>query len=584
MYLKMRTDVHVAPRPHDVLIHVGGQQARVQGAAAGPLLDRLRPLLDGQHDLGPVLAQLPPGQRRVVDEVLTALTACGALRDTTVDRCVPLPEGDERTHAATLDYLETLTDQARAAFARVRRASVVVVGAASAARVVAPTLWDAGVGRGVVALTGDHHGFSAVLRTALAQRERNDPQLAWTVQACALDVEHTDLVVAVGDRQMVATWAAWCAARHVPLLPVLLGQRQATIGPLCAPDTHLGEEFLARVDLATPGPDTATAWAYVGARAAVEAFKVLAGVPGLGARQLVSIDAAQLSDAAHEVPRTGRSTPSPEPDVVARRLAGEGLAGQDLPAGVIDSLTGWVESAGPEDAPQLPVPLLVTRRRGGAPLLTSGLDLGAARVSGVAAALAAALPSTPGPADLRFAWDSSGTVTSRMWPDLAWRRVAAPSLTLALADALRAQVQAQPGVCASLPAVQAALTENAAFDWRALTLRYGHAVAVYTREAGGVHGVTVCASSARAEALGPTLPGALEAALRHVLAQVQAGSEWTAPGGAVWSEPVTGGDDHAWQEVLRGLRSPLALALSSEHLPLLDAGWVVGWVAHPADQ
>lgn len=597
MFWKLRKDVHIAALDSGVRVDVDGRTARLTGPTASALLDRLRPLLDGAHDVSAVIGRLPVSQQKVVEDVLSTLAACGALRDATQDRLVPLKALDEQVYGQTLDYLDTFGPGGRAVFARLREHPVAVIGTGSALRVLAPALWEAGVRRGRVSLLPDQDELRTALAARLKEQMDLDPGLDWHVDSGKpwgeTDCQPPALVVIVGEYSVVQTEQRHWEDRLVASLPVVYSRDHATIGPLCQPGSPGLCCVERRVPFLSPRPDTATAWAYTGARAALEAFKVLGGLDHACSGTLIRIDAAQLTDSLHPVLPSGTCEHSPLTD------AEEMTAGWDrpvnnesevLPAGFADPLSGMLSSLDPEDAPQLPLPLTVVRPHQGPGLVVPGRTHAEARLSGALSGLQHLLPAAPGENDRHFAfWNGQLDLTvpvSLPALPLNWTPVVAESGPELLGCGLLwhlAKAVEPTGGPLTLSELDALLGDEAAGWWKALTLRYAKQPSVYIYPLPGAgHG----ASADGVRTVGRSRAQAVETALLHLLARTQQRDGWAR--GAETRSPErprplvslrhASVDWNLWLAE-RFPRWRVRVSLSREHLPLHRYGLFAGWVA-----
>ena len=273
MRVKLRPGTHLAPVRQGIYLSRNGDSFILQGPAAlYALVDsQLGRLVAGATVDELVAAVGSEAARPVLDHVLRTLLARDVLLD--VDAGAPPPEpGEAHRYADVLAYLEGQCADPYAVFARLRAATVLLVGDA------------------------------ATLES-----------LPRSLAACAIGSAATDappaLAIAVVTPGSTPQWPA-----EVPLLPVFLAPAGALVGPVCAGPAEFAAVTAAaermaswqRHDplLAAPAPMSAV---LAGSLAARAAFEQLAGVGGAD-RSATVVYGRRLESRQLQLPGLGEST------------------------------------------------------------------------------------------------------------------------------------------------------------------------------------------------------------------------------------------------------------------------------------
>ncbi|HVG61332.1 MAG TPA: hypothetical protein VNA24_22420 [Hyalangium sp.] len=611
MYPKLRPDVYIAPADDGAYVTVDGKRTHLKGKHLLVLLERLMPFLDGNHSLEDLTARLPADKRTFVLNLINLLVQVAALRDAAEDRQHRPDEATARTYAVSLSYLETLAEGANRRFLQVRNARVVLLGGGAAARILATALCEAGVSQGTAMLPeGDPH--APVLRAALAGHAQVDPQVAWELrefsgplQGQVRDVlEGCTLAIGVGTAEELTGIQAHCLELGVPLLPVMQAQGFGTAGPLVRPG-QAGCVRCARSRIQFPGPgepSASQAWGFLGARAAVEAFKLLAGLPSDCEQGIVRIENETLTDARYPLQAVGNcpacARPVPRLELHLEPQERDGLA---LPEGIsawINPFSGLLASVDAEDWPQLPACLWAARGREGSLILVPGKDHGSAKARCVLSGVSGVLPKQP-PEDAAYAVLGSTaelefSALERAPQDMVWCRSAGVSAAEWVGQGLIAQAcrelsPEQGGQRLTAAELGAAMDEETSFWWKTLSLRYDLEVEAWM--AGHprlpVKGVWLmtgpeCLASAGGRSPAEALKTAVLAALGTVQAREDrkqdASFSLTPPGVALRVEPSTQ-ESLSWTGWLRQFgNAPVYLAQDSSNPSLTALGVYLGWI------
>ena len=499
MYPKMRPDTYFEKSTGGVSLVRGGHTTRIEGHKTYDLLEYLSRVCDGQHSLEAVLERFPPVRAANVRHLLARLTEAGIFRDAEVDRAAPLPPALLQRYAPTLTFLETLVDDPHQRFERLRERPVYIVGDGSALRTLAPALWEAGLRCGEVHLMSLKHAPG--LRRRFAAHVQEDAASDWTISAhpaVSFDWRRPPaLVIGCGQIDDVLRWQAQSVQAGAPFFPVVYGPDCSTLGPLVnAGGARAGcAACLAQsVALSPPGRDTFTAAAFIGARAAVEVFRIVAGIGSVTRDRVLRIDGDELTDSVH------RLLPMWDCPVCASRS----LDLDAQPLELVDAFTGPIHACDPEDLQQLPLAMARCRTHA-RQTVAAGRDLAEATRRATFSALTRIRPGT-------------GRVVA------GHPRAA---LALGLLDYLRRTTDVVArGKRATEADLAALLTRETAPWWKTLSLLYGRTPELWrSQDAGSGAYVTLIRNRGDqqelAQSAGSTPEEALELALLDALSALQ---------------------------------------------------------------
>ncbi|WP_329100872.1 TOMM precursor leader peptide-binding protein [Micromonospora sp. NBC_01699] len=146
---RIRRDLLFTRTPDGVLFHNAEGGFALNSASAYRFASLLVPYLDGRHRVADICAPLPPSQREMVVELVTALYARDLARDVPLETNADadLPAGVARRFAAQLAYLDHYRDEPVARFRRFRDTPVAVLGSGPVARSCVRSLVRNGVAR-----------------------------------------------------------------------------------------------------------------------------------------------------------------------------------------------------------------------------------------------------------------------------------------------------------------------------------------------------------------------------------------------------------------------------------------------------
>lgn len=517
MYPKLRGDIYLAPvNPHQMLVAVDGKGHHMEGQSIYALTERLLPFLNGKHHLRDLVGHLSEDKARAVTGLIEGLHRLGAVRDHAANREIPLDEVTQQVYGRTLAFLETLTERAFEAFERFQNSKVVILGSGSAVRTLASALWESGLRYGTM-VSRSEDPIRTLLERKWQTHTSQDPQSQWTFTDTMPEVP-ADLVILIGTPEEIHARLQDSKLRAARVLPLAVTRDFAVVGPV----NVQWQEVLSRIHWEAPLPDTSTAYGVMGARTALEAFRLLCGLSSVTENQLLRICTSSLTDSNHPlVPQSLMDT--------------------------VDAFSGFLASVEEEDLIQLPIKLVRVRFHSGETHVAAGLTTEQARVSGTLAGLAYTLPERDG---WQVAWGRTQEEVQGMGL-LAWAEQQAVQGSEVWRDAALH------------------LSRNGSFWWKTLKMRHHLQPVVKVHTVQDIPVVEVLHGETLLGRAAGTTPGdALERALLSALAHVQSET----------SEPVLTVlmDNTNWTEFLQGHSVQVELAPALQTLK--DRGAFVGWV------
>ncbi|MGA5702750.1 hypothetical protein [Peterkaempfera bronchialis] len=254
MRVKLRPDAHYAPVPQGVHWARAGRSFVLAGPPGlYPLLDSRLGLLAAGTSLDDLVRDLgDEAARPVLRHILDRLLREGVLLDLDALTAPPPDPATAARHAEVLAFLEARSDDPYRVFARLRGATVAVVGGGPAARLVERTLRSYGV-------------------EDIRRSERPTPRAA-----------DCDLAVLVDDADAPGEPPRPEEYAGVPLIPVHAGRDFALVGPVGALPAHpapLLRRVRAWIDATPDGPAPRPLSAVLaGSLAASAALALLTGI------------------------------------------------------------------------------------------------------------------------------------------------------------------------------------------------------------------------------------------------------------------------------------------------------------------
>ena len=265
--------------PDGVFLESGLGNARLTGAAAYGLIQRLVVRLDGSVTLDELTADLPEPRRVLVTDIVTMLVQRGIARDLDAEPPHHLQDCELDLFREAIAFTEHVTSEAPLhRFETFRDSRVLLIGAGHGMLALIATLLELGLRSATLLQTAEVPADGDAYRRILDRHRRHDPSAELRILDEAVNFADQSLVAeydavlhcadrSMPDRALVLTRAA--RARGVPILHAFPTGEEAWIGPTggavggcweCASLSRRGAHPHGRSPNAGDQPDVGPQW------------------------------------------------------------------------------------------------------------------------------------------------------------------------------------------------------------------------------------------------------------------------------------------------------------------------------------
>ncbi|WP_433510458.1 YcaO-like family protein [Nonomuraea sp. CA-143628] len=231
MGLLLRPDAFYAPDSAGMYLLTYRGSSHLKGRSVGPLLDLLKPYLDGRHTLAELTEELPPERRAAVESLLTALVERGVVRDVgTADPEAALEYPEYRHEVAFIGHFR---DSPISIFRAYRDKVVLVLGAGDMVPWVARAAVRTG-SRLVKMASLEHLGVEWVERGRRTPDQKVERHFLadFNEEGLAPLLDSADLVLHVsGGAAHERLLDRLCVERGIPLAQVVMLDGEVWLGP-----------------------------------------------------------------------------------------------------------------------------------------------------------------------------------------------------------------------------------------------------------------------------------------------------------------------------------------------------------------
>jgi hypothetical protein len=243
---RLREDCSIFPAEESVFFENDSQSFALRGAGLYPLLQALRPLLDGRRTVQEILTLLPAQIRETVGALLAMLLDRTILVDQPAEGEVELPAPMRARFAPQIELLTHLVERPLAAFQAFRGSRVLLTGSGLQLAACAAALLRYGLARVELLPFGPETAerplgevvAEAVAELAAAGVESAAETVGSRVEELRGRVGGAALVLYCSDRSTFRD-LVWlnreCARVRRPLLPGIVFQDRSLMGPLLEP-------------------------------------------------------------------------------------------------------------------------------------------------------------------------------------------------------------------------------------------------------------------------------------------------------------------------------------------------------------
>ncbi|HET8845228.1 MAG TPA: TOMM precursor leader peptide-binding protein, partial [Ktedonobacteraceae bacterium] len=243
MRLKLKSDTFFIPMGDNLYLRNNEKSMAMKGKALANWLERLSPLLDGQHDLTDICQTFPEGKRPLLRQFLLALVEHGYLKDSENDLPHTLPAEMIAAYGPAITFIEAHIDSGASRFQRFLTLPVLAIASGECLLALAHTLLETG-NRAVVLLdTGEETTSYERLEEILVLQRERDRDLRYTLlkrdvwQNEAELLHHCAAASTVlyfstaASLDAVARLARYCQAAGTSFLPAVVLGSEIHIGP-----------------------------------------------------------------------------------------------------------------------------------------------------------------------------------------------------------------------------------------------------------------------------------------------------------------------------------------------------------------
>ncbi len=263
---KLKSDTFFIPIDEGVYVRNNEKSFTIKGKTLAAWLERLAPLLDGQHDLQDLCEALPAEKRQVIKHLILKLADQGCVKDTSHELPHTLSPAIMETYGPAITFIDYHTDSGAARFQRFLETPVLAIGSGEHLLALAHTLLETG-NRAISLLdTGEaatNYGrMQEILDVLRAERDdalrlhRLNTRLWHDEEQLQRLCASVDMVLYFGSGDRLASvdrLNTLCRQAHVPFLPAVVWNDTLHIGPLCRPDHPACWQCLWRRRQATRG-------------------------------------------------------------------------------------------------------------------------------------------------------------------------------------------------------------------------------------------------------------------------------------------------------------------------------------------
>ncbi|UOQ45518.1 putative thiazole-containing bacteriocin maturation protein [Halobacillus salinarum] len=217
---------------------------RMEGRTVHQWVEKLLPMLSGEHSVEALTDGLSPPYRTRVYEMTNALYTNGFLRDLTQDQPHELSEELLHTYASQIEYLESFGDSAAYRFQEYRKQKVLAVGKGSMVTNLVSALLQSGLPRFHVYVT--HTEVTNLKRLKdieLAARTKDDNVSVEYLQKEEVNFDQLDGFDAVfyvtqeGNVEELRQLLQTCRAKKKWFVPAVFTDHQGIAGPIISPES-----------------------------------------------------------------------------------------------------------------------------------------------------------------------------------------------------------------------------------------------------------------------------------------------------------------------------------------------------------
>ncbi|MFB4162944.1 putative thiazole-containing bacteriocin maturation protein [Alteribacillus sp. JSM 102045] len=249
MRLKVKRDTFFLPDSNSsVYFRNNLSSFRMEGSMVDKWVEKLVPMLNGEHTLGYLTDELPTPYKDRVYEIAEVLYQNGFVRDASQDRPHQLPDQIVKKYASQIEFLDSFGDSGAYRFQNYRQEKVLAVGAGPFVISLVSALLESGLPKFHVLLTGQEPTNKHRLKELIEHARKTDPEvkidevnlqkesISW--REILQPYETVMYVSQASDIEELRVLHEVCRKEKKTLLPAVCLQQVGLAGPLVHPESE----------------------------------------------------------------------------------------------------------------------------------------------------------------------------------------------------------------------------------------------------------------------------------------------------------------------------------------------------------
>jgi putative thiazole-containing bacteriocin maturation protein len=297
MRLKVKGDTFFLPDSNgSVYFRNNSGSFHMEGSTLHQWIEKLIPVLNGEHTLHELTDGLPDEYRERVYDIAASLYQNGIVRDVSQDRPHQLPEEVQKTYASQIEFLDNCVGSGMSRFESYRQSTVLAIGSGPFFISLVAALLESGLPKFHVLITDSMPTHRQRLAEITEHARKSDPEVE--IREVALQQEKEDVwreavkpfesilyISQEGDLEELRMLHLMCREEGKVFAPAMCLHQAGLAGPLVHPDSEgCWESALRRIHRSAISKDSqqialsSTAGALLANVLVFEWFKMVTGV------------------------------------------------------------------------------------------------------------------------------------------------------------------------------------------------------------------------------------------------------------------------------------------------------------------
>ncbi|MBS8263779.1 putative thiazole-containing bacteriocin maturation protein [Mesobacillus boroniphilus] len=248
MRLKVKRDTFYLPEPNrGVYLRNNSVSFRLEGTGVEKWVEKLLPMLNGEHSLEKLTDGLPGPYRDRVFEIAEVLYRNGFVRDVSQDGTHDLSENILKKYAAQIEFADNLAGSGAYRFEAFRHANVLAVGSGPILNSLVSSLLQSGLPKLNVLITDEVPNNKKRLSEIVGHARKTDPEVELEVielkdEGWREVLQPFDTVLYVsqkGNLEELKRLQSVCRQEKIAFIPAILLKQIGIAGPLFVPDSDV---------------------------------------------------------------------------------------------------------------------------------------------------------------------------------------------------------------------------------------------------------------------------------------------------------------------------------------------------------